>query len=135
MSAVHGKLTVIKIATADISPYANASELTRGGDSHDKTGYGKNAHVFHPGLGTGSFTCSGVYDNTATTGSAAVLKPLVNTMVQVIRQVEGTGSGLPQESFEAHFAEYTESAPVADMVQWSANFTVSDEIDDTPQAA
>jgi len=135
MSRVHGKKTVLKIGTADISQYTNASELTLGGDSHDTTGYGKNAHTFEPGLGTGSFTCSGQYDNTAVTGPALVLRPLVNTVCEVTLQVEGVGSGKPQDKFDALFTEYVQSQPVADMVQWTANFTISDEVDDTAQAA
>lgn len=140
MSRSHGKKTVILIRAAggagtatDISTHANASELTLGGDSHDLTGYGVDDHVVGPGLGTGGYTMSGHYDTSETDGPAAVLRPLVNTMVEITRRVEGTGVGLPQDVFEAHLEEYVESSPVADYVTWTASLTKSGPVDDTPQ--
>lgn len=133
MSKSHGKLTVITVATNDISPYCTNSQLTRGGDKHDLTGYGKDDHVFQGGLKSGSFTCEGWYDNTATVGPGIVMKPLVLTVVAVTRKVEGTGVGKPLESFSALLEEYVETSPVADYVKWSAKFTVSDAITDSTQ--
>jgi hypothetical protein len=134
MSASHGKHTIITVATNDISPYCTTSQLTRGGDKHDLTGYGKNDHVFQGGLKTGSFTCEGFYDNTATVGPRNALLSLVNTNVAVVRKVEGTGTGKPSEAFDALLEEYVETNPVADYVKWSAKFTVSDAITDTTQS-
>lgn len=134
MARVHGKNTVITIGGDDISEYCNTSELTRSADSHDITGYGKNSHVFQGGLRNGTASIGGIYDNTAGTGPAAVIKPLVGTTVELIRQIEGAGAGKPQDRVDVVVTQYVETAPVADMVTWTADLQLSDDIDETPQA-
>jgi len=134
MGAQHGKSTVITVGGDDISAYTTNSQLTRGADSHDITGYGKNDHVWSGGLGTGEFTAEGWYDNTAVTGPHAVLAPLRGTVVEIIRKPEGTGTGKPLETFDALIEEYAESSPVADIVKWTLKSKVSDAIADTTQA-
>jgi len=133
VSFVHGKSTVITVATKDISQYCNKSVLTRGADAHDLTGYGKSDHVVGGGLLKGEFTCEGNYDNTAVTGPRAALQPLVGTTVVVVRKPEGTGTGKPLETFSALLEQYVETNPVADYIAWSAKMTVSDAIATTVQ--
>ena len=132
MAFQHGRDTYVSIAGSDLSAFSNASELTRTGDKHDVTTYGKDDYVYSTGLRGGSFKVSGVYDTTLA-GPRAILNPLVGTLVAVIRRTEGTGSGLPQDSFQATLDKYAESNPVADMVTWSADLTISDAVDYTPQ--
>jgi hypothetical protein len=110
------------------------SQLDRGGDQHDITLSGDDDHVLNPGLGKGKFTCGGVYDKTAGTGPQAVIKPLINTIVEITRQVAGAGTGLPQEVFDVHLENYTETAPVADMVTWAVDATISGPVDDADQS-
>lgn len=134
MSAVHGKGMVLKVATNDISTYCTSSKLTRKGDSNEITGYGKNSHVYAGGgLKGGTFTCEGWYDNTTTTGTHDVFTGMEGTIMAIIRQPEGTGSGKQQQSFDGLLDTYDETAPVNDIIRWSASFTVSDDIDDTDQ--
>lgn len=125
MAFVHGKTTVVKVATKDISAYCKTSSLELSADVHDTTGYGATAHTKMGGLLDGSFTVSGTYDNTAVTGPRAVLLPLIGATSAVIRQPEGTGTGKPQDAFNAVLKKYTETNPVDDMVTWSAEFEVS----------
>lgn len=134
MAHVHGKNTVVKVGADDLSQYTNASELTKGADTHDTTTYGNNAHRYDGGLLDNKFTMSGVYDNTAATGPRAVLNPLVGLAATVIRQIEGAGAGKPQDSFSAILNSYVETAPTADMVAWSSEWTIDGEVDSTPQA-
>ena len=134
MSFVHGKNTFVSVDGNDLSAFTDTSTFTDGADVHDLTTYGKNSHVHEGGLGTGSFQMSGSYDNTAGTGPRAVLKPRKGTTCTVIRRPEGTGSGKPQDSFDGVLASYVETSPVGDFVKWSAEFTISDDIDDTAQA-
>lgn len=131
---VHGKDTVLILDGTDISQCTNASEINPTSDSHDTTTYGKKAHVFRGGLLNGTAKCSGIYDKTTGTGNRDAIKPLVGQVVQYIRRPLGTGSGLPQDAMDVLVTGYTESSPVADMVTWSADFQISDEIDDTAQA-
>ena len=134
MSFVHGKNTFVSVDGNDLSAFTDTSTFTEGSDVHDLTTYGKNDHVSEGGLGTGSFQMSGSYDNTAGTGPRAVMKARRGMTCTVIRRPEGTGSGKPQDSFDGVLASYVETSPVADFVKWSAEFTISDAIDDTAQA-
>lgn len=134
MAHVHGKNTVIKVGAADLSQYTNTSELTEASDTHDVTTYGNDAHRYDGGLLDNKFTMAGVYDSTAGTGPRAVLKPLRGLKAAIVRQPEGTGSGLPQDAFSAILNSYVETSPTADMVAWSTEWTIDGEVDDTAQA-
>lgn len=142
MTFVHGKETRISIDAKDLSAFANSSELSRKGETHNVTTYGspnypdgRKPSVYHGGIVDATGKVSGVYDNTAATGPAAVLKPLVGKTVVLQRQIEGLGVGKPQEVVDIIVGDYTETAPVADMVTWSCEFQCSGVIDETPQAA
>ena len=133
MSFVHGKNTFISLNAVDLSAFVTTSELNRSADSHDVTTYGKNSHVYNGGLLDGKATMSGVYDNTAA-GPRDTIEPLIGTTVTLIRRVEGTGSGRPQDSVQVLITGYVETNPVADMVAWSCEMQCSDEITSTNQA-
>jgi len=134
MTFVHGKNTFISLDGKDLSAYTDASELNQSADNHDVTTYGKNSHVKAGGLLDGKATMSGTYDNTAVTGPRAVIKPLLGTTVPLIRQTEGVGAGKPQDTVDVVVTGYVETNPVADMVKWSCEMELSDDVDSTPQA-
>lgn len=135
MAFVHGKNTFISLDGDNLSTYVNTSELGRTSDSHDVTTYGKDSHVFSGGLLNGTASMQGIYDNTANTGPRAVIEPLIGTVVELIRQPEGTGSGLPQDKVDVLVTGYTETNPVADMVTWQCQMQLSDDVDSTAQSA
>lgn len=133
MARKHSKLTVILIDGNDVSSFCKDSNCEQGAGTEDNTTYGKNAEVHDPTLLTGEFACSGSYDD-GVTGPRAVLKPLVGTKVNVKYRPEGTGSGLPQDSFDAVITKYTETAPVGGYRMWSLETKPSDEWDSTDQS-
>jgi hypothetical protein len=134
MAFVHGKNTYISVDGDDLSAFTNTSTLTRTADSHDVTTYGKNSHVFQGGLLNGTASMGGIYDNGAT-GPREVLEPLIGTVVALVRRPEGTGSSLPQDTVDVLITSYVETNPVADMVTWTCEFQLSDDVDSTPQGA
>lgn len=133
MAFVHGKDTYISLNAVDLSAFTNTSELGRTADSHDVTTYGKSSHVYVGGLLDGKASMGGIYDNGAT-GPRDVIEPLIGTNVTLVRRPEGTGSGKPQDSVSVLVMGYVETNPVADMVTWSAELQLSDEITSTNQA-
>lgn len=135
MAFVHGKNTFISLDGDNLSAFTTTSQLEQNADSHDVTTYGKNSHVFAGGLKGGTATISGVYDNTAGTGPRAVIRPLVGSVVELIRQPEGAGSGKPQDKVDVLVQKYVETNPVADMVTWSCDLQLSDDVDSTAQPA
>ncbi len=130
---IHGKDTFISLDGDDLSGATNASELGVTADTHDVTTYGKSAHVYQGGLTDGTAKMSGIYES-GSAGPKAVIQPLVGQTVELIRQPEGPGSGLPQDKVDVVVKGYTESSPVADMVTWSADLQLSDAVDSTPQS-
>jgi hypothetical protein len=132
MAFVHGKKTVIKLNAVDISAFCNTSTFTRSADSHDVTTFGQDNHVYLGGLGDGTSSIGGIYDNGAT-GPRDVIEPLIGTVVTLVRQPEGAGSGLPQDSVQVLVQNFVETSPVADMVTWTAELQLSGAVDSTNQ--
>lgn len=133
MAFVHGKDTFISVNASDISAFCNTSTFTRTADSHDVTTYGSNNHVYVGGLGDGTSSIGGIYDNGAT-GPRDIIEPLIGTVVTFIRRPEGTGSGKPQDSVQALITNYVETSPVADMVTWTSELQLSGDVTSTNQA-
>ena len=133
MAFQHGKDTYVSLAAADVSPYTNTSTYSEKADKHDVTAYGKDAHCYAGGLKDGTFTLGGIYDNTAA-GPHDVIRPLLGTVVELVRRPEGTGSGLPQETVDVLVESYVETDPVADMISWSCECQLSDDVVEANQA-
>lgn len=132
MAFQHGKSTVVKLNGVDLSAFTNTSSIDRNADSHDVTTYGKSSHVYSGGLGNGTASMAGIYDNT-TVGPRDVIRPLVGTVVTFIRQPEGAGVGKAQDSVSVLVTKYVETNPVADMVSWSCEMQLSDAINSADQ--
>lgn len=135
MTFVHGKGTVVSLDGDTLSAFSNNVEFKRTADSHDVTTYGKNSHVYDGGLKDGTATITGIYDNTAGTGPRAVIQPLIGTVVPLVYQPEGLGSGKPTETVDVLVTGYTQTSPVADMVTWTAELQMSDDVASTSQGA
>lgn len=135
MSTAHGKFTVLTIATKDISPFTKTSSLEKSAKTHDTTGYAPagDAEIFAGGLRTSKFSCSGVYDNTALVGPRIVLNGQEGNILAVVRKLEGTGTGKPNDAFNAILEKYSESNPHDDMVTWSADFQITGPVTSTVQ--
>jgi hypothetical protein len=131
MATAHGRLTKITVATKDISPYCKTSTYEMAADVHDKTGYGATNKGKAGGLKDGKFTCGGTYDNTVLVGPRIVLSGQEGNTLAIVRNVEGIGTGKPNDAFNAVLAKYTESNPVDDLVTWSADFEIDGPVTTT----
>lgn len=132
MTPIKSTVTVILVDDNDISQYCTDSSIEESSGTEDNTTYGKTKVVKDPTLGDGAFSCGGKYDITAA-GPRAVLKPLVGQKVNIKYRPEGTGTGLPQDSFDAVIVKYNESAPVAGYRLWTLETEPSDEWNSTDQ--
>lgn len=132
MAFVHGKGTAVTIDGDDLSAFSNSVTFGRSADTHDVTTFGKNSKVYAPGLKDGSASIEGIYDNTALVSPGAVLRPLVGAAaVPLVYKPEGTGTGRPVATVQVLVTGYEETAAVADMVMWSCELQLSDDIADT----
>jgi hypothetical protein len=135
MTFVHGKGVVATLDGDDLSAYATSVTFTRTADTHDVTTFGHGSKVYFPGLKDGTGSIEGVYDSTTVTGPGAVLRPLVGAdTVALVYRPEGTGTGKANAVVDVLINSYEESAPVADMITWTAEFQMSDDIVDTAQS-
>jgi hypothetical protein len=119
----HGKNTVITVDGDNIID-CNTSELSEESDEHDNTVYGDDDEVPEGGILRGTFTMGGKYKAGAT-GSPALLRPLLGTTIPVTVKPEGTGVGKPLHTFSALLKKVVTTMPVADYIQWSAEFKKS----------
>lgn len=134
MAQQHGKDTVVTLDGDDLSAYANSVSYERSADSHDTTTYGKDSHVYTGGLKDGTCTIEGIYE-TGVSGPRAVIAPLLGTTVALVYKPEGTGSGKPQDTVDVVVTAYNESSPVADMIAWTCELQLSDDVATTSQGA
>lgn len=135
--ALHSKSTYISLDGVDISTYTNASAFNRNLDSHDITTYGLDDHAFGTGLKVSTVSLGGFYAVGVSGTPSTVIEPIWDAAdtVTLIRRLEGTGSGKPQESCSVQVLNYVESSPVADYIQWTAELQVSGAVDKTTQGA
>lgn len=132
MAFVHGKGTAVSIGGGDLSVYSNSVTFSRSGDTHETTTFGKNSKTYSPGLKDGTGSIEGIYDNTASTGPGAVLRPLVGgAAVAFAYRPEGAGVGKPNATVQALVSSYEETSAVADMVTFSAELQFTGDIADS----
>lgn len=140
MSRSHGKKTIFTVDGNDLSRHTKNSGWESTLDAEDTTCYGVDDHEYDISLGDGKFTADGVYD-TASTGPRTVLQGIQDDqksgakgLVTVVRRIEGTGSGKPQETFSAIVTKYGETSASTGYVMWSAEFQKSGAVNRTAQA-
>jgi hypothetical protein len=135
MAFTHGRLTVIKINGVDISAFTDNTEEEDGVETHDVTTYGALRKAYSTGLGDGTFTIGGTYDDGAT-GPRAILKPLLaagTAPVEFIYRPEGTGAGKTQMTVNVLVSSYKQTSPVGEMVKWTAELQMSGNVTEADQ--
>ncbi len=132
MPEAHGKDTYVSLAGDDISTFTDSTTFEREADEHDSTAYGMDDKEVVGGLRGGKVTIGGKYV-TGATGPAAVIEPLLGTKVPFIYRAEGVGTGLPEKSCTVHVKSYNQSSPVADIVRWTAELTISGAVTTSTQ--
>lgn len=135
MPFIHGHGTAVAIDGDSLSQFSNSVEFERTAEAQDVTTFGNNSMVYAAGLKDSTATIEGIYDSTASTGPGAVLRPLVGgDAVELVYQPEGVGTGKPVATVDVLVTSYSESAPVAEMITWSAELQGSGDIADTVQS-
>jgi|SRR5688500_13418584 len=134
MTFMHGKDTFISIGGVDLSTFTKTTDFTDTDDMHDVTTYGNERKRYHAGLGDGTITIGGVYDNGAA-GPRPTLKGFKAAKVPepFILRPEGTGAGRAQSLVDVLVSSYKESLPVDDMVTWECELQMDGDLDETDQ--
>ena len=85
---------------------------------------------YRPGLTDGEIRLTGLWDDTASTGSYTVLSSLlgIETTVGYEYGPEGNTAGMIKYSGECVLTQYDESSPVDDMVAFTATLKISGDV-------
>lgn len=132
MAFTHGKDSVFKLDDSGgtlrtLTSYIdNVSGLPGGRDLAEVTAFGDGGTKSIPGLVDVSFSISGHFDSTATTGPNAVLNSLRSASATATFEYgpEGGTTGKVKFSGECWLTEYEVEAEVDDKVSFSAEFQV-----------
>lgn len=135
MGSQHGKATIIT-CDDNVLTGCNTSMLSRSHGVSDTTAYGADDEGQTASLGKHQFTAAGWYDKTASTGNRAILQPLADSgeTVEWTRSPEGTGSGLPLETFNGFISKYDETSPAKDITTWTLTVEIDGGITTTSQS-
>lgn len=135
-SFTHGRNTFVSIDGVTLSTYIKTTSFEDSTDTHDSTTYGptRTRKSYQAGLGDGKVTIAGMHKNDAA-GPRATLKPLkaAGEPVELIFQPEGPGTGKPQSVVNVIITSYNESSAVDDLVQWTSELQMTDDLDETDQ--
>lgn len=124
--------SIFMLNADDISEFMDTITFNVSSDSLDITTFGNNGHRKRGGLTAGSIAIGGVYDTSAS-GPRDVVKPLKGTVVAFDWRPEGTGAGLPKSTGNVLVQNYLESAPVADVIRWTAALEIDGDVTDANQ--
>lgn len=132
MAFTHGKDVAFKLDDSGgtlrtLSTYTDSvSGLPAARELADVTAFGAGGTKWIPGLQNVTFTASGHFDSTTTTGPHAVLNSLRTTTATASFEYgpEGADTGDVKLSGECWLTEYTVDANVREKVSWSATFQV-----------
>jgi hypothetical protein len=130
--ATHGKNVQLTVGTNDISPYLTNVATERDNDVHDTTTYGASGHTFITGLTNGKITVTGLWDKTATVGSYTVFHAMLGSTSHsaFIYGPAGSTTGNVKISGNCWLVSYAESAPVADLVTFTAVLQIDGAVTD-----
>lgn len=127
MAVLNANNASFQIATNEIGPYCNSITFSRQNDVVDVSTFGNTGHKYTATLTDGAIDIAGVWDKTAVVGSYTVLSAQVGALTGAafIYGPEGSATGKVKYSGTIIMDTYAESAPVADVVRFTATFKIS----------
>ncbi len=120
-SAASTLRAIVGVKTIEFSQENELADITIVGDEGRK---------WRQGLTNGTVTITGLWDNTASTGSHTVLQSLVG--IEVTTGFEagpaGNGTGAVKQSGECVLADYKWNTDVGDMTLFTATFNIHGDV-------
>ncbi len=131
MAFNHGRVDTFTIddgggTPRDLSAYTTDASITLDGEVEDTTTFGAtgDARTFIRGLNGGSFSVSGLVDETATTGPNAVLESLYDATASATFAISFDADTTTYGG-EAFMSSLDVSGSVGGVNTWSADFTIT----------
>lgn len=136
MAFIHGKNSYVQVDNSagtlvDLSSYIDNVDFSQPLETAEVTTFGDSAKEFIAGLKDGSFSLSGKFDPTLDAhmnGVVAALAAGTLASASVVYGPQGSTSGQVKYTFEAIVTGYDVSAPVGDVLTWSAECQITGAI-------
>jgi len=130
MAFVHGKNSYVSVDAVDLSGFCDSVSMTWGPEMADTSTLGNDGKTYIPGQRDATLSLSGRFDSTASTGPDAVLGAEVQAEASVAFEFgpEGSGSGAIKFSGSCFVSSYAVSAPVGDVVAFTAELQVTGDV-------
>lgn len=132
MAFTHGKGAVFKIDNAagtlqTLTAFLDSVEMNNTIDTAETTTMGAEAKTYLSGQSDGTISISGKFDGTAVTGPHVVLSGLIGLETTSSFEIgpEGSTTGKQKLLGECFMTSYVVSAPVGDVVSFTADFQVT----------
>lgn len=129
MAFVHGKGAVFKIDNAAgtiqvLTAYVDSIDFSNSVDIAESTTMGAEAKTYLSGQSDATMSISGKWDSTASTGPDVILQGLVGLETTSTFEYgpEGSAATKVKYSGECFLTSYVVSAPVGDVVSYTADF-------------
>jgi hypothetical protein len=123
----------VSVDAIDLTEYVKTSTWEVNPDVHDITGSGRRTKRARGGQVGTTFSMGGWYESDPVNGPA-MLEDLAGTTVAFVRQVEGPGTGKPNQACSVVVGKYVESQKNDDITQWTCDFTIDGDVTKTVQA-
>jgi len=138
MAFTHGKGAVFKIDNSGgtlqtLTAYVDSIDLNQTVDTAETTTMGSEVKTYLSGQSDGTVSISGKWDSTASTGPDAVLAGLIGLEATSTFEIgpEGSTTGKVKYTGECFLTSYVVSAPVGDVVTFTADFQITGAITKT----
>lgn len=119
----YGAKASVVINSVDLSTFSDQSGLTISVDTAETTSFAATWKTFIEGLASSTFTVSGQFDPTTTSGPAAALTALIGTGSHTcVFSPAGTVSLELKRTVSVILTNYGEASPVGGKVTFSASF-------------
>lgn len=135
MAFVHGKGAAFKIDNAagtlqTLTAFLDSADMSHTVDTAETTTMGAEAKTYLSGQSDATLTISGKYDSTASTGPDVTLQGLIGLEASSTFEYgpEGSTTGKIKYTGECFLTEYAVSAPVGDVVAFTASFQATGAI-------
>lgn len=128
MAFVHGKDSVITVATKELTSYVTDVAFNTSADVAETSVMGLDSKTYLPGLKDGTISITGRFDSTATSGPDDVLTAALGTSVAIEYGPEGSANGKIKASCNAICTAYNRTSPVGDIVAFSAEFQITGDV-------
>lgn len=123
----HGHNAFLSVDGVELSAFLNEVTWPNDRDVAESSTFGQAAKTYVAGLSDSTIDLGGIWDDTAVSGPDVVLPPLLadDAPVEVIFGPAGDAVGKRRFTAQAILTSYETTAPIGDVVAFSASFQVT----------